>query len=165
MTVRLRAWWESRSERERTLLRLTAAVCAVVLALRIGSAVVQDLAAIEARIAAQERDLAAVRRLSRQLVQQRAAATGGDERPLVTRIEATASAVVGHERIASMTPVVGGNEGVALRLVNTSLGEVVRVLYGIEQAGDRVDTLDLVKHPDDPGRFDATLEIARGGGS
>ena len=130
-----------------------------------GTAVVQDLAATESRLASQERDLAAVRRLARELAQQRAAAASGDERPLVTRIEATASAVVGHERIASMTPVVGDRDGVALRLVGASLGEVVRVLYGVEQAGDRVDTLDLVKHPDDPSRFDVTLEIARGAGS
>jgi len=165
MTARLTAWWETRSTRERNLLRVAAAACALVLALRMGTAVVQDLAATESRLASQERDLAAVRRLARELAQQRAAAASGDERPLVTRIEATASAVVGHERIASMTPVVGDRDGVALRLVGASLGEVVRVLYGVEQAGDRVDTLDLVKHPDDPSRFDVTLEIARGAGS
>lgn len=161
MTARLTAWWETRSTRERNLLRVAAAACALVLALRMGTAVVQDLAATESRLASQERDLAAVRRLARELAQQRAAAASGDERPLVTRIEA----VVGHERIASMTPVVGDRDGVALRLVGASLGEVVRVLYGVEQAGDRVDTLDLVKHPDDPSRFDVTLEIARGAGS
>jgi hypothetical protein len=165
MTARLSAWWETRSTRERNLLRVAAAAGALVLALRMGTAVVQDLAATESRLASQERDLAAVRRLARELAQQRAAAASGDERPLVTRIEATASAVVGHERIASMTPVVGDRDGVALRLVGASLGEVVRVLYGVEQAGDRVDALDLVKHPDDPSRFDVTLEIARGAGS
>jgi len=136
-----------------------------VVALRLGTTVMRDLAATEARIASQERDLAAVRRLARELAQHRVAAASGDDRPLVTRIEATASAIVGHERIASMTPVVGDQDGVALRLVGTSLGEVVRLLYGVEQAGDRVDTVDLVKHPDDPSRFDVTLEIARGAGS
>ena len=165
MTARLAAWWEARSARERTLLRLAGAACALVLALRIGTGVVRDLAATRARIESQEHDLATVRRLARELVERRTAAASTDDRPLVTRIEATASSVVGHERIASMTPMVGADEGVALRLVGASLGEVVRVLYGVEQAGDRIDTVDLVKHPDDPSRFDVTLEIARGGTS
>lgn len=165
MTARLAAWWTARSSREQALVRLAGAACALVLALRIGAGVMQDLAATRTRIESQERDLVTVRRLARELVQRRTAAAGADERPLVTRVEATASSVVGHERIASMTPMVGGDDGVALRLVGTSLGEVVRVLYGIEQAGDRIDTVDLVKHPDDPSRFDLTLEIARGGAS
>ena len=165
MTSRMGAWWEERSARERTLLRAAAAISAAVVAFRAGTMVMGDLAATESRIESQERDLAAVRRLARELVQHRAAAADSDERPLVTRIEATASSVVGHERIASMTPLVGADDGVALRLVSASLGEVVRVLYGVEQAGDRVDTVDLVKHPDDPSRFDVTLEIARGGSS
>jgi hypothetical protein len=144
---------------------MAGAACGIVLTLRIGTGVMQELAATRTRIESQERDLVTVRRLGRELVQHRAAAAGADERPLVTRIEATASSVVGHERIASMTPMVGGGDGVALRLVGASLGEVVRVLYGVEQAGDRIDTVDLVKHPDDPSRFDVTLEIARGGTS
>ena len=165
MTARLAAWWTARSTREQTLVRVAGVACALVLALRIGTGVMQDLAATRARIESQEHDLATVRRLAHELVQRRPAAAGADERPLVTRIEATASSVVGHERIASMTPMVGADEGVALRLVGASLGEVVRVLYGVEQAGDRIDTVDLVKHPDDPSRFDVTLEIARGGTS
>ena len=165
MTARLASWWEARSPREQTLLRLAGAACALVLALRVGMDVIQDLAATRARIESQERDLATVRRLARELVQRRTAAASADDRPLVTRIEAAASAVVGHERIASMTPMVGADDGVALRLVGASLGEVVRVLYDVEQAGDRIDTVDLVKHPDDASRFDVTLEIARGGTS
>jgi hypothetical protein len=165
MRTRLRTWWEARSSREHTLLRLAATACALALAFSIGTGVMQNLAATRARIESQERDLTAVRRLARELVQRRTTAARADDRPLVTRIEATASSVVGHERIASMTPMVGAEEGVALRLVGASLGEVVRVLYGVEQAGDRIDTVDLVKHPDDPSRFDVTLEIARGGTS
>ncbi|HXH05292.1 MAG TPA: hypothetical protein VNI83_01760, partial [Vicinamibacterales bacterium] len=117
-----------------------------------------------ARLAAYERDLAAVRRLAAELARHRTVAAAGDDRPLVTRIEAAAADVVGHERIASMTPLVGADEGVSLRLVGASLGDVVRLLHAVEHAGDRVDTLDMVKHPDDPTRFDVTLEIARGDG-
>jgi hypothetical protein len=47
-------------------------------------------------------------------------------------------------------------------LVGASLGDTVRILYDVEHGGDRVDRLDLVKHPDDPTRFDVTLEIAGG---
>jgi hypothetical protein len=132
----------------------------VVVAAQAGLALARDLAGARARIEAQERDLASVRRLARALEQQRATAVTGDDTPLVTRLEAAAAGVIGRERIASMTPMVGAGAGVALRLVDTSLGETVQVLHGIERGGTRIDKLDLVKHPDEPSRFDVTLEVA-----
>jgi len=153
-------WWQARSDRERRLLGMALVAGAVVVAAQAGIALVHDLARTRARVEAQERDLTSVRRLARALEQQRATAVTGDDTPLVTRLEAAAAGVIGRERIASMTPMVGTGDGVALRLVDTSLGETVQVLYGIERGGNRVDKLDLVKHPDDPGRFDVTLEVA-----
>jgi hypothetical protein len=163
--ARFDRWWSTRSAREQRLLGGAALALALAAAVHLGSGVARDLAATRARIEAQERDLVTVRRLARALLQQRAVAPAGDDTPLVSRVEAAASEVVGRERIASMTPLVGPTDGVALRLVSASLGETVRVLHEIERGGIRVDTLDLVKHPDDPARFDVSLEIAGGGGS
>jgi len=162
VTARLSTWWSARSAREQRLLRLAVAACGVVAALHLGATIAGSLAQARARLEVQQRDLASVRRLARELAQHHLVVAVQDERPLVTRIEATATAVVGHERIASMTPLVGAADGVALRLVGASLGDTVRILYDVEHGGDRVDRLDLVKHPDDPTRFDVTLEIAGG---
>ena len=162
MTARFLAWWQTRSAREQRLLRLAAAACGAVAALHVGTTVARGLTEARARLESRQRDLASVRRLARELARHRPTAAAPDERPLVTRIEATAAAIVGHERIASMTPMVGVADGVALRLVGASLGDTVRILYDVEHGGDRIDRLDLVKHPDDPTRFDVTLEIPGG---
>ena len=160
MTARLFSWLQSRSERERRLLGLAAGASVVAVVLQLGTTVARDLADTRTRIEALERDLTAVRRLARELAGRRRSAGAAPTAPLVTRLEATASTVVGRERIASMTQTLGASEGVALRLVGTSLAEAVHVLHGIEAGGDHVELLDMVKHPDDPGRFDLTLEIA-----
>jgi type II secretory pathway component PulM len=154
------AWWRGRSDRERRLLGLALLATALATVAQLGVAVAHDLARARARLAAQEHDLTAVRRLARELAQHHTAIVVNDDTPLVTRLEAAAAGVIGRERIASMTPMVGARDGVALRLVGTSLGEAVQVLYGIERGGNRVEKLDLVKHPDDPSRFDVTLEVA-----
>jgi hypothetical protein len=158
--ARLVAWWQTRSAREQRLLGMALLAGGLALGLQLAITVGRDLAQTRARIAAQEHDLAAVQRLARELAQQRASSAASDDTPLVTRLEAAAAGVIGRERIASMTPMVGARDGVALRLVGTSLGETVQVLYGIEGGGNHVEKLDLVKHPDDPSRFDVTLEIA-----
>lgn len=163
MRVRLFTWWQARSAREQRLLGMALAASSVAVAVQLGLMVTRDLAQARARIEAQQRDLVAVRRLAREVTQDRAAAAAGDDTPLVSRLEAAAAGVIGRERIASMTPMVGARDGVALRLVGTSLGETVQVLYDIERGGNRVEKLDLVKHPDDPERFDVTLEVATAG--
>ena len=93
-----------------------------------------------------------------------AAPTGSDATgaSLLSRLEETAGAVVGRERIASMTPAAGvaENPRVALRVVNASLVETVRLLHALERDALGVAKLELRKHPDDPGRFDATIEVA-----
>ena len=75
--------------------------------------------------------------------------------------------------LAAMTPAVAARDGgrreerVALRLAGASLAEVVRLLHVLETATTPlpVARLELRKHPDDPGRFDATVEVARLAGS
>jgi hypothetical protein len=165
MTAPLAHWLQGRSERERRLLGLATGASVLAVALQLGTLVVRDLTAARSRVETAEHDLATVRRLARELGTRRPASDAAHDTPLVTRLEATASTVIGRERIASMTPTLGGSEGVALRLVGTSLAEAVQVLHGIEAAGDRVDRFDMVKHPDDPGRFDLTLEITADGAS
>jgi hypothetical protein len=106
-----------------------------------------------------------VRRLARALEQGRRIAATADGSPLVTRLETAALRVVGRERLASMTPVAGAPDTVALRLVGTSLEETVRVLHEVEDGDAQVQKLELIKHPDDPARFDVLLEIAGNGAS
>jgi hypothetical protein len=52
---------------------------------------------------------------------------------------------------------------VALRIAGASLADVVRLLHGLESGSPRlaVARLELRKHPDDPTRFDATIEVGR----
>ena len=158
----LAAWWCARSPREQRLLRWTAVAVALVMGLRILTLVARDFGTASARLATEERDLAVVRRLAAELIRTRRAAAAGDDTSLVTRMESAAATVVGRERIASMTPLVGPADGVAMRLVGASLGDTVRILHAVESADRQVAKLDLVKHPDDPGRFDVVLEITGG---
>jgi hypothetical protein len=157
--TRISLWLQARSDRERRLLGSTLAVGVLILTAQLGTAIIGDLTRARARVDAQERDLVMVRRLGHELARRRATAAPATGAPLVTRLEAVAAPVIGRERIASMTPMVGARDGVALRLVGTSLGEAVQILYDIEAHGDRIEKLDMVKHPDDPSRFDVTLEI------
>jgi hypothetical protein len=160
VTAPLASWVRGRSARERRLLAVAAGAGALVLATQLGAVVAGDLADARLRVQAAERDLAAVRRLVRELGASHGAPRPAPDAPLVSRLEAAASSVVGRERIASMTPTLGRPEGVALRLVGTTLAEAVQLLYDVEASGDRVTRLEMVKHPDYPGRFDLTLEIA-----
>lgn len=155
-------WLAGRSARERRLLAVAAIVTGLVVAWRATVAVRDDLAGLRARVTGHERELADVRRL--------AAAVGRDAAPafpdatgasLLSRLEGTAGAVVGRERIASMTPAAGvaENPRVALRVVNASLVETVGLLHALERDALGVARLELRKHPDDPGRFDATIEV------
>jgi hypothetical protein len=94
-----------------------------------------------------------------------------DTRSLVTRLETAAGAVVGRPRIAAMTPTTAPlpeglrEERVSVRLSDTSLGEVVRLLHGLESADPPlpVARLELRKHTDDPRHFEATVEVAQVG--
>jgi hypothetical protein len=121
----------------------------------------EDLATLRARVAGRERELAEVRRLAAALGRE---AGSGPSAPgdavLLTRLEAAAETAVGRERIASMTPGEGG-EHVALRVTGASLPEVVRLLHALETGPPPlvVGRLELRKHPDDPARFDAVLEV------
>ena len=156
-------WLADRSPRERRLLAVAAVVVGLVVAWQASVVVRDDLASLRARVAGHERELADVRRLAA-TVGRDTAPTGGDATgaSLLSRLEETAGAVVGRERIASMTPAAGvaENPRVALRVVNASLVVTVRLLHGLEHDALGVAKLELRKHPDDPGRFDATVEVA-----
>jgi hypothetical protein len=156
-------WLADRSPRERRLLATAAGVTGLVVAWQTAVVVRDDFAALRARVAGHERELADVRRL--------AATVGRDAAPpasdttgasLLSRLEGTAGAVVGRERIASMTPAAGvaENPRVALRVVNASLVETVRLLHALERDALGVARLELRKHPDDPAQFDAMIEVA-----
>src|SRR5262249_56732197 len=115
--------------RERVVLGAAAAVTVVVVAVSGVLGVRDDLAALGARAAGHERELAQVRRLAALLRRGAApAARGGPDDPsLLTRLEAAAADVVGRERIAGMTPATASledgvqEERVALRLAGPSL--------------------------------------------
>ena len=166
MTDRVVAWLAGRSGRERSLLAVAAA-SAVVLALTLAVlAVHDDLAALRRQVAAHERELAGVRVLARRLAAGRPARAASDDAPLLADVQEATDRVVGRGRIASLTPASGpaadgfAEERVALRLSDAALAEVVGLLHALETAA-HVVRLDLRKHPDDPARFEATVEVAR----
>lgn len=170
----LAAWLVARrdalSARERALLA-TVAACTVGLSLLLGvRAALDDLGMLRARVAGLQRELVQVRRLAARVRRDGVPLAPASNAPsLVTRLEAAAADAVGRERIASMTPggapgAVGEREDrMALRVVGASLPEVVHLLHALEGEPPAlvVTRLELRKHPDDPTRFDATVEVAR----
>src|SRR5262245_3296256 len=168
MTERIRDWIAARTPRERALLGATVAALLGGGVLLAALAIHADLARLEAAVAARERDLATLRRLASELGPSPAAEPAGGP-SLVTRLETAAAAVVGRNRIASMTPATTAlpeglrEERVTVRLTDASLGELVRLLHGLGAADPPVEVarLELRKHPDDARRFDATVEAAR----
>jgi hypothetical protein len=168
--ARLAAALAARSARERWLLAVAGAVVAVAIAAAAALAVRDDLALLRARVAGRERELAAVRRLAATL---RAAgpppATDEEAAALLPRLEAAAEAAVGRERIARMTPAGAAAsdaaERVELAVRDASLAEVVRLLHALEAGTPPlgVARLELRKHVDQPTRFEATVEVVRGG--
>lgn len=146
--------------RERLLLGVAAA-CLLASAIVVGGLATYDrLARLRARVAGHERELGEVRRLAALLGRE---GTSADQGTLLTRLEVAATASVGRERVASMVPASAGEERVTLRVADASLAEVVRFLHAIETGAPPlvVPRLALRKHPDDPARFDATLEVIR----
>jgi len=170
----LRTWVAGRTDREQRLLAVAGAAAAVVLLAAAVAAVRDDLATWETRVAARERALRDVRRLAATLRRAApAAADGTAAAPLLTRLEATVGGVVGRERVAEMTPATpaagdgAAPEAIALRVGGTTLEELVRLLHACESQSPPlvVTRLELRKHPDDPTRYEATLEVAAPGGA
>ena len=162
----LAAWFAGRSARERLLLAGAGALAAAVVALQLVLAVRDDFATLRARVQGHERELGAVRRAAATLAR---SGPGGEttEAPLA-RLETAATAVVGRDRIAAMTPAAGpvedgvAEERVALRIAGATLVETTALLHGLETATPplHVARLEMRKQPDDPTRFDVTVEIA-----
>jgi hypothetical protein len=159
-----RQWLAARSERERRLLALAAVVTVAIGVAGAALAVRDDLARLRARVAAHERELAAVRRLAAAVAGTRP--SGGDGGALMTRVQTATDAARLGDRVAAMTPSGGSSDArLAVRLSGASLAEVVHLLHALDEAAGPlgVERLGLRKQPDDPRRFDVTLEIAGGG--
>lgn len=163
-----RTWLAGRAPHERALLLGVAGLVALGLGIAVARAVVDDIAARRARVEAATRELARVRMLAAEIAATPVAGDGAVAGSLLTRLEATADAVVGRQRIAGMAPIAGGaaagglrEEGVTLRLAGASLDETVRLLHTLGAASPPlgVGRLYLQKHPDDGRRFDVALEI------
>lgn len=160
-------WLASRAPRERMLLFVAAALTAVVGSALCALALRDDLRALRARVAAHERELVQVRRLAARLRNDAGAVgTAAGAAPLVARMEAAATAIVGRDRIASMTPASAAaedEERVALRLAGASLADTVRLLHALGDAAPplQVTRLELRKRSDDRTRFEATIEVAQ----
>lgn len=174
VVAQLRAWLGGRTEREQRLLALAGAAAAIALLATTVAAVRDDLATLEARVAGRERALRDVRRLAATLRRTApASADGAAAAPLLTRLETTVVGVVGRERVAEMTPATptagdgAAPEAIALRVGGTTLEELVRLLHACESQSPPlvVTRLELRKHPDDPARYEATLEVAAPGGA
>lgn len=162
MSARLHAWLAARTERERRLLA-GAAVVGGALALLVGTdAVGRDLAYRRARIAALEHELATVRRLAARL-----APSAGAGVSALARVQAAADAAGLGERVAAINPAAAPADGsqaddvASMRVAGASLAETVRLLHALtEEPAPRVARLAMRKHPDEPTRFDVTLDAA-----
>jgi hypothetical protein len=155
-----RRWLAGRSERERRLVTLAAGVTMATLVASAGLAVRDDLAMLETRVAAHERELQQVRRLAAGVGTPSGAPE--DDGALMTRLQSAADAAALADRVTGMTPGADGAAGrLAARLSGTSLAETVRLLHALDRDGPPlgVARLALRKHADDPQRFDVTLEI------
>ena len=161
-------WLAARAPRERAVLAVTVIAFGLGGAVAVALAVHDDVSRLEATVATRERELGALRRLAADLGPAPTPSPAGGP-SLVTRLETAAAAVVGRPRIAAMTPASTPlpeglrEERVTLRLTGTALGELVRLLHGLGSADPPIDVarLELRKHPDDPRRFDATVEAVR----
>jgi type II secretory pathway component PulM len=165
--ARVAAWLAARTPRERLLVVVAAAITTAAVVLVTALTARDDLLALSARVAGHERELADVRRLAATLAHETPPATGeaGEGASLAARLEAVAGAVVGRERIASMTPASGsaGEERVTLRVSGASLAEAVQVMHALEAGPPRlpITHLELRKHPDDATRFELSVEVAQ----
>ena len=157
-------WLAGRSERERRLIVLAAVVSAAIGLASACLVVRDDFGTMRARVAAHERELAAVRRLAAAVAGARPA--GSDDGALMTRVQAATDAARLGDRVAAMTPAGGPADArLAVRLAGASLAETVQLLHALDDAAVPlgVTRLGLRKLLGDPHRFDVTLEIVGGG--
>jgi len=158
-------WLAARTERERRLVAGAAAATLVAALVSLVAAVHDDLARLRARVDGHERELAQVRRLAATLG---AAASASGGSALLTRVQTATDAAGLTEQVASMTPSAasagGGDDALSVRVASASLADTVRLLHELDAdaPGPRVARLGLRKHPDDPRRFDLTLEVTGG---
>jgi hypothetical protein len=155
----VQGWLAGRSERERRLIGVAAVVCSIVAAGALALAAWDDVTALQERVAARERELAAVRRLAATV----AARPAGDDVALMTRVQTATDAAQLADRVAAMTPDAGGSR-LSVRVSGASLAETVQLLYALAEGRAAVDVarLGLAKHRDDPRRFELTLDLAQG---
>ena len=163
MTARVRRWLATRTDRERRLVGVAAAVSLLALGAAVTLWLRDDLAGLAARVAAHERELAQVRRLAATVGP--APSDAPDGVPLLGRLQSAADAAGLADRVAAMTPESRGDApSLGLRVSGASLEETVHLLHVLDHDGAPVvvTRLGLRKHPDDPRRFDLTLEVATG---
>ena len=166
-----REWLATRSERERRLLGTAAAVTVIVTVTAVALAAQDDLTTLGARVAARERELAAVRRLAGTVAGARPAT--GDDGALTTRVQAATDAARLADRVAAMTPeTTTAADGVvtsrlSVRVSGASLAETVQLLHALDDGAAPLDVprLTLTKHLDDPRRFELTIDLAQGASS
>ena len=162
MSQHLLLWWNDRSSRERRLLIAALAILAAVIVLQTASWTRDGLAMRQRRVVTLEREYREVRALAARV--RGTLVTVASGMPLMSRLDAVASATVGRDHLAAMTPVIGtanAGEAFSVRLVDVSLEETVRLLHaiGIDDGADHPTALQLVAHPDAPDVFDAVIEV------
>jgi hypothetical protein len=174
---RLAALVERLSPRERILLGVGAAAGVVVLIWALAGALSEQRAALQAQIAASERDLAEMGRLRDRYVQlrterdgvRRKLERGGADFSLFSHLEGVTRDVLSRERVAAMNPstrTVGDDlqeDDVEMRLSGVSLREIVALLYRVEKTDLPllVSRLQMNKRFDQPFVYDATLVVGR----
>lgn len=174
---RLAGLVERLSPRERVLLGIGAAAGVVVLIWALAGALSEQRAALQAQIAASERDLAEMGRLrdrylllrAERDVVRRKLERGGADFSLFSHLEGVTRDVTSRDRVAAMNPstrTVGEDlqeEDVEMRLSGVSLREVVSLLYRVEKTDLPllVSRIQMKKRYDQPFVYDATLVVGR----
>jgi len=175
--MNLQALIERLSPRERLLVGGAAVVTVLLLAWLLVSTLADRRQALQAQIAAAERDLAEVITMRNRYLRlradneaaQRTLTGGGADFSLFSHLESVGREVVGREHIASMNPSTRGisddlqEEDVEMRLSGVSLRHLTALLYRVEKSDLPllVSRLQLKKRYDAPSLFDATVLIGR----
>ena len=123
----------------------------------------RDAAELRSRVERAERRLTAARVLAGRLEDVESASSNQIRPALVSLVEAAIVGTVGAGPLARLERGPDPEDATEARLVGVELADVIRVLAALEEPSQRlvVRDLDLRRHPDDPGRYDAALVVIR----
>ena len=158
-----RRWLGDRTERERALLTVAAALLITVSLTWMVLATREHLRGLAARVVARREELAVVRGLAARLQSLAPTAPSGGPTggTFLARLETAVTNIVGHERLAALTPTNtdDGQTHITVRITDANLSEVVTFLHAVEGTGDGLSRLELRTRPGANRHFDLVAEV------